>query len=208
MRSGAELDVIPPLELERMSGGELLAIRSAEADDDALLRDLVVDHVRARRQGRHLGWMIGLPHRPPRMLAPLTSVAALEECLLAIDPRSGRALGVAAIARVREARAIAPPWVLVRDGFRRRGIATALLERLTARARAHDYDRFRVHLVVSEQRMLQMMRGVGIACVPAGSMREVDAEVPIPGDQGLGVALGAALWAIARGSLVPLLPQP
>jgi GNAT superfamily N-acetyltransferase len=206
MRSGAELDVSPPLELERMSGGELLAIRTAEADDDALLRDLVVDHVQARRQGRPLGWM-GILHRLLRMLQPLTAPADLDECLLAIDPRSGRALGVAAITPPRVTRGVATPWILVRDGFRRRGIGTALLERLVVRARAPDYERFRVHLIVSEQRMLEMMRGVGVACIPAGSLREVDADVPIPGDEGLGVALGAALWAVARGGLVPLLPE-
>jgi GNAT superfamily N-acetyltransferase len=206
MHSSIELDVAPPLELERMSGGELLAIRLAEADDDALLRDLVVDHVQARRQGRHLGWM-GIAHRLPRLLQPLTAAVALQECLLAIDPRSGRGLGVAAIARTRDARRIATPWILVRDGYRRRGIGTALLERLVVRARAHDYERFRLRLLVSEQRMLEMMRGVGVTCGPVGSLREVDAELPIPADAGLGVALGAALWAVARGGLEPLLPE-
>ena len=49
MRSGAELDIDPPLELERMTGGELLAIRAAEAGDEVLLRDLVIDHLQARR---------------------------------------------------------------------------------------------------------------------------------------------------------------
>jgi GNAT superfamily N-acetyltransferase len=206
MSTGAELDIVPPLELERMNGGELLAIRAAEADDEALLKDLVIDHVQARRQGRHLGFM-GIAHRLPRGLQPLTAPAELEECLIAIDPRSGRALGMATITEGRPAAGTARPWMLVRDGFRRRGIGTALLERLVVRARTHGYERFRVRLVVAEQRMLEMLRGVGVVCVPVGSLREVDAEVPIPGNEGFGVALGAALWAIARGGLVPLLPE-
>jgi GNAT superfamily N-acetyltransferase len=206
MHSGAELDITPPLELERMTGGELLAIRSAEADDDALLRDLVIDHVQARRQGRPLGWM-GIAHRLPRTLQPLTAPAGLEECLVAIDPRSGRALGLATITPAHAAHVVATPWMLVRDGFRRRGIGTALLERLAVRARAHDYERFRLRFVVSEQRMLEMMRGVGVSCMPVGNPREVDADVPIPAGEGLGVALGAALWAVARGGLVAMLPE-
>jgi GNAT superfamily N-acetyltransferase len=204
MKSGVELAIAPPLELERMNGGGLVAIRSAEADDDALLRDLVADDVQARRQGRHLGFM---SHRLPRRLQPLTNTANLGDCLLAIDPRTGRALGMAAIAAPGEDRATAMPWMLVRDGFRRRGIGTALLERLVARARARDLERFRLRVVVSEQRMLEMMRGVGVVCRPAGGMREVDADVPLPVDEGLGVALGAALWAVARGGLVPMLPR-
>jgi GNAT superfamily N-acetyltransferase len=204
MRSGVELAIASPLELERMNGGGLVAIRSAEADDDALLRDLVSDHVQVGRHGRSLGFMA---HRLPRPLQPLTSTAGLDDCLLAIDPRTGRALGMAALAPPGDDRTTAAPWMLVRHGFRRRGIGTVLLERLVARARDRDYERFRLRVVVSEQRMLEMMRGVGVQCRPAGSMREVDADVPLPGGDGLGVALGAALWAIARGGLVPMLPR-
>ena len=40
MRSSVELDVSPPLELERMAGGELVAIRTADGGDEALLREL------------------------------------------------------------------------------------------------------------------------------------------------------------------------
>jgi N-acetylglutamate synthase-like GNAT family acetyltransferase len=206
MRSGAELDVAPPLELERLAGGELLAIRSAEEDDAPLLRDLVADYAQARRRGRHLGWM-GISHRVPRSLQPLTAPAEQEECLLAIEPRSGRVLGMASISRRHQEHGVASPWLLVRDGFRRRGIGTVLLEHLAVRARLHEYERFRVRVVVSEQRMLELMRGVGAGCRPFGSLREIDADVPIPGEEGLGVALGAALWAVARGGLVPMLPE-
>jgi GNAT superfamily N-acetyltransferase len=204
MRSGAELDVTPPLELERMAGGELVAIRSAEADDGPLLRELVSDDVRARRRGRHLAWM---SHRLPRQMQPWTDPRNLEECLIAIEPLTGRALGMASIPRAAAGREVAAPWVLVRDGFRRRGIATVLLERLAKRAREHRHERFRVRVVVVEQRMLELMAGVGVVCQPVGSLREVDADVPIPAEEGLGVALGAALWAVARGGLVPVLPR-
>jgi GNAT superfamily N-acetyltransferase len=205
MRSGAELDVTPPLELRRMAGGELVAIRSAEADDGQLLRDLLNDEMHARRRGRHLAWMA---HRLPRQLQPLAEPARLEECLIAIEPLTGRALGMALIPLAAAGhRPVASPWVLVRESSRRRGIATALLEGLSVRARQHEYDRFQVRVAVVEQRMLELMRSVGVICRPAGSLREVDAEVPIPVDDGLGVALGAVLWAVARGGLVPMLPR-
>jgi GNAT superfamily N-acetyltransferase len=204
MRSGAELDVTPPLELRRMAGGELVAIRSAEADDGQLLRELVFDDVQARRRGRHLAWMA---HRLPRGLQSLAEPADLEECLIALEPLTGHALGLAAIPRAAAGRSTASPWVLVRESFRRRGIATVLLERLSVCAREHEYEWFGVRVAVVEQRMLELMRSVGVVCRPAGSLREVDAEVPIPRDEGLGVALGAALWAVARGGLVPMLPR-
>jgi len=62
-------------------------------------------------------------------------------------------------------------------------------------------------MVVSEQRMLELMRRVGIPCRPVRNLREVEADVPLPGGDGLGVALGAALWAVARGGLRPVVPR-
>jgi len=205
MRSGTELALTPPLELERMLGGDLVAIRSAEADDGALLRELMLEFAQSRRRGRR--GRLGFGPRIPKALQPLTAPARLEECLLAIDPHTGRGLGMATIPHASEDAATAAPWVLVREGFRRRGIGTALLERLAARARARDYERFRMRIVVAEQRMLELMRGVGVTCRQGGGRREVDADVPIPEGEGLGVALGAALWAVARGGLQPVPPR-
>ena len=54
MRSSVELDVSPPLELERMAGGELVAIRTADGGDEALLRELALDL--ARRAARRVTW--------------------------------------------------------------------------------------------------------------------------------------------------------
>ena len=55
--------------------------------------------------------------------------------------------------------------------------------------------------------MLELMRRVGVPCRPVRSLREVEAEIPLPGGDGLGVALGAALWAVARGGLSPTVPR-
>jgi GNAT superfamily N-acetyltransferase len=206
MRSSAELDVSPPLELTRMAGGELVAIRTAEQGDEALLRELALDLAHARRQARHLGWM-SISHRIPRPLHPLTHPESLEECLLAIDPRDGTPIGMASIAASPADASVAAPWITVRASLRRRGVGTALLERLAVRARQHGHDRFRLQMVVSEQRMLELMRRVGIPCRPVRSPREVEADVPLPGGDGLGVALGAALWAVARGGLRPMVPR-
>lgn len=206
MRSSVELDVSPPLELERMAGGELVAIRTAGGGDETLLRELALDLARTRREARPLGWM-SVANRIPRALKPLTRLESLEECLVAIDPRDGRPIGMASITAAPGAPSVAAPWVMVRDGLRRRGVGTALLERLAVRARLHGHDRFRLQMVVSEQRMLELMHRVGVPCRPVRSLREVEAEIPLPGGDGLGVALGAALWAVARGGLTPVVPR-
>ncbi len=206
MRSSVELDISPPLELERMAGGELVAIRTARGGDETLLRELALDLAQTRRRARHLGWM-GVANRIPRPLQPLTRLESLEECLVAIDARDGRAIGMASIAPTPGEPAVAAPWVTVRESLRRRGVGTALLERLAVHARQHGHDRFRLQMVVSEQRMLELLRRVGIQCRPVRSLREVEAEVPLPGGDGLGVALGAALWAVARGGLSPTVPR-
>ncbi len=207
MRSSVELAITPPLELERMTDGALVAIRAANEDDEALLRELALDYAHARSRARHMGWT-SIPNRIPRKLRPLTDPGALEECLLAIDARDGHAIGMASISATLGDPAAATPWLMVRDGLRRRGAGTALLERLSVRARDRGHDRYRLRLVVSEQRMLDLMKRVGVACRPVRSLREVEADVPIPGGDGLGVALGAALWAVARGGLVPAVPRP
>jgi GNAT superfamily N-acetyltransferase len=207
MRSGIQLDLRPPLELQRMANGELVAIRAAdEPGDDALLRELALDLTRTGGRGRVLA-RLGIIHRVPRSLQPLTHPEALEECLLAVDPRTGTPIGMASISGPGSDDHTAQPWLIVRGSVRRRGVGTALLERLAVRARERGYDRFGLRLVVSEQRMLELMRRVGIACTPSRSLREIEADVPIPGGDGLGVALGAALWAVARGGLEPRLPH-
>jgi len=205
MRSGVELDVRPPLELERMAGGALVAIRDAdEPGDDALLRELALDFARSQRGVRRFGFTFG--RRVPRALRPFTHPEQLEECLLALDARDGTPIGMASIVGTPGEHS-ARPWLMVRAGSRRRGVGTALLERLVARAREDGHDRFRMELVVGEPRMLELMRHVGIPCTPEHGQHEVDAEVPLPSEEGLGVALGAALWAIARGGLMPTLPR-
>ena len=52
MRPSVELDVSPPLELERMADGELVAIRTAHQGDEVLLRELALDLARTRADRR------------------------------------------------------------------------------------------------------------------------------------------------------------
>ena len=113
---------------------------------------------------------MSVSNRIPRPLQPLTRLESLEECLVAIDPRDGRPIGMASIAPTPGEPAVAAPWVTVREGLHRRGVATALLERLAVRARQHGHDRFRLQMVVSEQRMLELMRRVGVPCRPVRSL--------------------------------------
>ena len=207
MRSSVELDVSPPLELERMAGGELVAIRTADRGDEALLRELALDLAHARRQARHLGWL-SISHRIPRPLQPLTHPESLEECLLAIDPRDGAPIGMASIAASPADPSAAAPWVMVRDGPApaRRRHRPARAPRgacATARARPVPTPDGRLRAAHARADAPGRRRRAG----PVRSLREVEAEVPLPGGDGLGVALGAALWAVARGGLSPVVPR-
>jgi len=192
---GAEIQ--PPVQLGHLRDGGLVAIREVERRDAARLPELAM---RAIYPG-------GIPSPvAPETRRGLQDLAAVDhreaECLLAVDPLTGAPVGIASY-RPCDRHGCAEVDVLVRDGRRGRGAGTALLESLADVARSRGLHGFTKRVCAQDDRMLEMLDRLGADC-REGHGDEVEVEVPLGDGEGLGAALGGALWAVARGGLLPV----
>jgi GNAT superfamily N-acetyltransferase len=186
----------PPLVVEQLSDGDLIVVRTAENDDrDGIDR---VVRGRPRRRARRLPW------RRAQYASPSGFDTGSEMPLVAVRARSGTVVGAAWAQRHATEPRCARMWVAVHQAHRDRGIATVLLERAGATVWANGCRELRQRFAVVDTRMAELVTRLGGACAPAPSgPRAMDVEAPLAGDGGLGVALGAMLWAVARGGLIP-----
>jgi RimJ/RimL family protein N-acetyltransferase len=124
------------------------------------------------------------------------------EAIIAIDPSSGQAVGIARYIRATDDAEAAEVAVTVADHWQRRGLGRALLNRLTYRARREGVRRFTALIQGGNRASLGLAEGVGGTRRGAGS-GNVELVVELPPKRGLGARLVGALRAAAAGSLVP-----
>ena len=117
------------------------------------------------------------------------------EALLALDP-DGRAVGVARYVRPPGERESAEVAVGVVDDWHSRGVATALLDRLTERARENEIRRYT--MIVSEDNdvVIGAIERAGARRTGATVEGEIEFEFDLP-TEGVGERLQAALRAAA-----------
>jgi RimJ/RimL family protein N-acetyltransferase len=89
--------------------------------------------------------------------------------------------------------------VAVADDWQRRGVATALLDALSRRARENDVERFRAYVSSDNTVVLDALERAGATRAGAGG-GEMEFNVDVPRD-GLGDRLRTALRAAAAGQL-------
>ncbi len=124
------------------------------------------------------------------------------EAIIAIEPSSGEALGVARYIRAKDDAEVAEVAVTVADDWQGRGLGRALLDRLTYRARQEGVRRFSALVQGDNPASLGLLAGVG------DTRRQMDTGVvelliELPPKRGIGVRLSRALRAAAAGTLVP-----
>lgn len=124
------------------------------------------------------------------------------EAIIAVDPLSGEAVGVARYIRSNEDAEVAEVAVTVADDWQGRGLGRALLARLTYRARQEGVRRFSARVMGENREALGLLTSSGDV------RREYDAGVvelviDLPPKRGIGARLARALRAAAAGSLVP-----
>jgi RimJ/RimL family protein N-acetyltransferase len=130
----------------RTRDGVELVIRQVRPDDKALIAEGIE---RLSPKSRYRRFFRPLDHLSERDLVYLTEIDHTDhEALAAIDPETGALVGVARYVRGAEPH-LAEVSVAVGDPWQRRGVATALLERLVERARAAQITHF-VALVLDE----------------------------------------------------------
>lgn len=120
------------------------------------------------------------------------------EALVAVDPDTGDGVGIARYVREPERPWAAEAAVTVVDAWQGRGVGTALLERLAARAREESITEFTATLLSDNRAMHALFEHLGvIRVVRGGPVQEIDVALPV-GDE---PCMGETLRAAARGDV-------
>jgi RimJ/RimL family protein N-acetyltransferase len=183
------------------SHGAELDIRPVRPDDKRLIAEAIE---RLSPESRYRRFFRPLDRLSARDLVYLTEIDHTDhEALAAIDPESGSLVGVARYVRGAEPQ-LAEVSVVVGDPWQRRGVATALLERLVERAREEGITHF-VALVMDENidaiRLFEHRApGQGRPRRSASGHLELLIELPEPGAL-RGSTLARVLRATAHGAV-------
>lgn len=191
---------LSPTEEIRLRDGSALAIRPIRSGDKRLLAE---GFERLSPESRYRRFFAPLERLTSKDLAYLTEVDHHDhEAMIGLDPDSGHAVGVARYIRAAEP-AEAEVAVVVADDWQQRGVATALLERLVARAREEGIARFLAIVLSDNEEAIELFSHLA----PDGSTTrrsasghiELVIELPQPGAVSESM-LGRALRAAARGT--------
>src|SRR5207244_1235895 len=111
-------------------------------------------------------------------------------------------LAIARFVRAAEDPATAEVAVAVTDEWQRRGLGTALLQDLAARARQEGITRYSAPVLADNNAMLEFARKLGDVEVTAVEDGIVHLLMAVP-DEGIGEGLTQTVRAVARGDLRP-----
>ena len=182
---------------ERLRDGTTVAIRPLGPDDRSLVAEIFDGLGERSRLQRFLRPVATLSEED---LSYLTDDVdhRRHEALVAVDPETGRGLGIARFFRQPGARDTAEVAVAVVDDRQGRGLGTALLTRLTERARSEGIRRYRAVVTADNRRMAERLEHAG-ATAEAESREEGTTQyaVEIPAD-GISGLLRGTLRAAAR----------
>ena len=140
--SGTELE-IRPIEPRDKAG---LAAAVDESSNDAVYRRFLTPH--GRLTEAELRYLTEVDHHD-------------HEALLAIDPGSGRSVGVVRYIRDRERRDSAEIAVSVLESWQGRGVGKALLHRLAERARDEGITEFTALMLSDNRPMRRVFASLG-----------------------------------------------
>jgi RimJ/RimL family protein N-acetyltransferase len=136
----------PHGEVVRLRDGATILIRPVEPDDAAQLK-VGFEHLGA--VSRYRRFLTPIDHLSPRQLSYLTRVDhASHEAIAALDASTGEGIGIARYLRDPGDARLAEVAITVADTWQGRGVGTALLDRLSARARAAGIDRITARMIV------------------------------------------------------------
>jgi GNAT superfamily N-acetyltransferase len=139
----------PQGEHVRIADGAEVVIRPVAPDDSA---DLAAgfQHLGALTRYRSLG--APGTSLTPSQLASLTEIDhRSHEALVALDAATGEGVGIARYVRHHDDPMCAELACTVTDAWQRRGVGSALMQRLAARARAEGITHFLAHAVVGDE---------------------------------------------------------
>jgi nucleotide-binding universal stress UspA family protein/GNAT superfamily N-acetyltransferase len=181
-----------------LADGARIAIRPIAPED----RDeLAAGFERLSPESRYRRFFGPMKELSPRDLDRLTRVDHRDhEALVALDAATGH--GVAVARYVRTAPEEAEPAVVVADDWQRRGVASALLERLAARARAEGIVTFRAPVLAQNASAIGLLKRLGESEMTRMG-REVELAIDLTPAEAPDRDLFDVLREVAAGALAP-----
>jgi RimJ/RimL family protein N-acetyltransferase len=180
---------------ERLRDGEQILVRPIRPDDR---EELAAGMRRLSPESRYRRFFTPTSELSASELSYLTDVDHHDhEALVALEPASGHGIGVARFVRSPQDPEVAEVAVAVADSWQNRGVATALLDRLTQRAREEGVRRFSAEILADNQPMLELIDELGDVTMRRVDQGSVEIEVQLP-PEGIGAALRESLRAAAR----------
>jgi len=183
---------------ERLRDGEQIMVRPIQPEDRA---ELAAGMERLSPESRYRRFFTPTSELSAAQLTYLTEVDHHDhEALVALEPDTGHGIGVARFVRSPRDRELAEVAVAVADSWQNRGVATALLERLTKRAREEGVRRFSAEILADNRPMLELIEELGQVTTKQRDHGTVEVELELPAE-GIGAELRGTLRAVARGLL-------
>jgi GNAT superfamily N-acetyltransferase len=182
-----------PVQLTLRDGTTVLIQPIRPEDKRALERAFA----RLSDRSRYSRFLAPMERLSPTMLAYLTEVDHRDhEALIAFDPRSGEAVGVARYVRTEVTSAEAAVTVL--DDWQGLGLGTGLTSLLAERALEEGIEQFTAVLLAENKEMIGVLESLGQVAVIDREAGTLNIEVPLePERPGAGKGL-YALLRIAR----------
>jgi GNAT superfamily N-acetyltransferase len=175
--------------------GSRVLLRPVEPADKSLL---VAGFARLSPESRYHRFLAPLPELSDAQLRYFTEVDHHDhEALAAVDPVSGRGVGVARFVRLHDRPEVAEAAVTVADDWQDRGLGTLLLEALAERARNEGITTFTGLLLATNREMLELLEHIARVRVVDRQTGTVEVEVDLP-EMGLGSDLRVILRAYQR----------
>jgi len=179
------------------SGHRILIRPIGPQDKDGLLEGL---H-QLTPESRYRRFFSPTPELSAAQLRYLTDVDhRTHEALLAFDANTGEGIGVARFIRSTTEPTAAEIAVAVLDTWHGRGVGTALLEALGARAREEGVEHFTASVLAGNSPMLDLLRQLGDVTVVDRGAGYVDLRVELRGG-GMPEGLAHTIRAAARGDI-------
>lgn len=174
-----------------------MPIRPIEPGDRDLL---AAGFERLSQDSRYRRFFAEIPALTDRQLDYLTRIDHRDhEALIAIDPQTGDAIGVARY--VRTGPGVAEPAVVVADDWHRRGIGSALLDRLVERALEEGITRFAAPVLAENRPAIRTLERLGETTIERrGSEVELTIELRAEVEEPSSPA-HALLRAVAAGTV-------
>jgi RimJ/RimL family protein N-acetyltransferase/nucleotide-binding universal stress UspA family protein len=185
-------------ERTQLRDGSSVLIRPIAPEDRELLRS---GFERLSDRSRYMRFQAPMSALSDEQLSYLTAVDHHDhEALVALDPGTGDAVGVARFVRVSDGAAECA--VVVADDWQRRGLGTELLERLVERANDEGVERFTAIVLAENADALRLLERLGDV-VQQSYGSQVELEIALPPPRERSAQLRLVLAGVARGLLTP-----